>query len=140
MKTIDNELHLLVACKSIHMILKSLLTSTECITACVVIERAVNILDEPDSNKMESKKVAKRIMPIIIGLVLLSHVNDPYYRKSIEDFNGDDRRIWCLIRYPSLVDTYDYFINLMHLVGPLIITIMFTLMIVILLSRIRSRV
>ncbi|UJR19567.1 hypothetical protein I4U23_022697 [Adineta vaga] len=49
-----------------------------------------------------------------------------------------DQRIWCFVRYPSIVHNYNYFITLMHFVGPLIANIISAILIIIFVSRSRS--
>ncbi|CAF1306512.1 unnamed protein product [Adineta ricciae] len=138
MKTIHNEFYSLFACKSIDMVLKSLLASNEWIIACVAIERVVNTRSGPKFDKIKSKQLAKRVIPIVIGLILLSHGHDTYYRELIKDFDDEDPRIWCFVRYPPVVNMYNSFITLLHFLGPFIVNLTSATMIIILVIRSRS--
>ncbi|CAF3844737.1 unnamed protein product [Adineta steineri] len=138
MKIIENEFQLLFACKSIDMILKSLLASNEWMVACVAIERTINTISGPKFNKIKSKKLAKWIIVFVISLTFISHFHDPYYRELIKDIDGDDQRIWCFVRYPSFVYNYNYFITLFHFLVPILINIISAIIIIILVTRSRS--
>ncbi|CAF1622897.1 unnamed protein product [Adineta ricciae] len=138
MATIENRDYLWFSCKSIDMILKSLLVSNEWIIACVAIERTVSTMTGPKFDKKRSRQLARWVIAAVIVLTLLSHVHDPYYRRLITDVDENDQRIWCFADYPPIVHTYNYLVNLVHFLGPLIINIISAIMIIILVTRSRS--
>ncbi|CAF1366645.1 unnamed protein product [Adineta ricciae] len=136
----SNQNESLIACKLIDILLKSFLASNEWIIACVAIERAINTMSGTRFNKIKSKQIAKWIIPFLICLILISYFHESYYRTLLYDTDEDEQRIWCFVRYPSMVDNYNYFLTFIHFLGPLIINILSAFSIIILVARNRSNI
>jgi hypothetical protein len=54
---------------------------------------------------------------------MLTHIHDPLHRELIEDFDIDEKRIWCFVRYSSSVGIYNSIITLFHFLVPFMINI-----------------
>ena len=138
MQIITSRTILKLNCHSIDILLKWLLASNQWITACVSIERVISIVQGPYFNKQRSRHVAKRIIPVVLTIVLLSHTHDPLYRQLIEDNDEDEIRISCFVRYSAAVNIYNSIVTLAHLICPLAINVITTIFIVISMTRSRS--
>ncbi|CAF1069318.1 unnamed protein product [Rotaria sordida] len=117
MSIITNRSILFINCISIEIILKSCLASSTTF------------------NKIKSKIIAKRITFIIIILIILTHIHDPFHRKLINDLDGDQQRIWCLSQYSSTITKYNTFITLFHFLVPFSINLISAFVIIIVAAR-----
>lgn len=140
MQTIQNRSLLFFNCLIIDIVLMVLMASNEWLIAAVAIERLINAAQGTSFNKNKSKYLAKRIIPVICLLITLSHVHDPIYRRLIDDFDGDEQRVWCFVEYPSSMKSYNSFITLIHLFGPLSINLISALIIIRVVVHRRSNV
>ncbi|CAF2543175.1 unnamed protein product [Rotaria sp. Silwood2] len=137
---VTNRSILSINCISIEIILKSCLTSCEWLNACVAIERMFSIMKGITFNKQKSKVIAKRVIFVIIIVIILTHMHDPFHRQVINDLDGDQQRIWCLSQYPSTVTQYNTFITLFHFLVPFSINLISALIIIIVAARSRFKV
>ncbi|CAF1260817.1 unnamed protein product [Rotaria sordida] len=140
MSIITNRSILFINCISIEIILKSCLASSEWLNACVAIERMFNVIKGTTFNKIKSKIIAKCITFIIIILIILTHIHDPFHRKFINDLDGDPQRIWCLSQYSSTITKYNTFITLFHFLVPFSINLISAFVIIIVAARRRVRI
>ncbi|CAF1379996.1 unnamed protein product [Rotaria sordida] len=140
MSIITNRSILSINCKSIEIILKSGLTSTEWLNACVSIERMFNIMSGISFNKTASRIIAKRVIFIVIILTLITHIHDPIKRQLIDDLDGDQQRIWCLSQYSSTLTIYNKFITLFHFLMPFSINMISAFITIIVAARSRAKV
>ncbi|CAF4022619.1 unnamed protein product [Rotaria sordida] len=140
MSIITNRSILSINCKSIEIILKSGLTSTEWLNACVSIERMFNIMSGISFNKTASRIIAKRVIFIVIILTLITHIHDPIKRQLIDDLDGDQQRIWCLSQYSSTLTIYSKFITLFHFLMPFSINMISAFITIIVAARSRAKV
>ena len=131
MKSITNRSFLSLQCSSIDFILRFCLNMDQCLTACVAIERAYISIKGINFNKEKVRLIAKRI---IIGLVLLSivtSIHDPIYRRLIQEENDEEKRIWCIVEYPSTIHILNLVFTISHIIIPFIINFISALIIII---------
>jgi hypothetical protein len=116
MKNTSNELFLLIQCHSIDFLLRICLSMDQWLNACVAVERAMVIIKGPSFDKKKSKKIAKFVSLILLIVISISYIHDPIYRRLIDEQNDDnsEKRIWCIVSYPSNVGVYDYIIHILH--------------------------
>jgi hypothetical protein len=66
------------------------------------------VIKGPKFEKKKSQKAAKFVIPILVILISVSYVHEPIYRHLIDEENDDndnnERRIWCIVSYPSNVE------------------------------------
>ncbi|CAF3318798.1 unnamed protein product [Rotaria sp. Silwood2] len=132
---LTNRSLLIVNCISLDFMLKILLVSTEWFNAGVAVERMTNVIQCAKFNKRKSKQIAKLISVGVFLLVTSTHIHDPIHRKLVEDLDGDEKRLWCLVRYSSIVNIYDLSVTLFHFLVPLSINLISTIVIIIKLAR-----
>ena len=117
--------------------LKSLLVTNEWLNACVAMERMLTVLQGAQFNKSKSKRIVKWAILIILLLAISTNVHDPIKRELIDDFDMDDKRTWCFVRYSSFLEKYNFAMNLFHFVVPMLIN--FISAVTIIISTARSR-
>ncbi|CAF1178378.1 unnamed protein product [Adineta steineri] len=140
MSVITNRSFLYFNCVTIDVILKILLTFNEWCNACVAMERMMSVILATRFQKQKSIKMAKWVVLITFIFTILTHIHEPIRRELIEDFDIDDYRIWCFVRYSSSVRKYNSFITLFHFLAPFSINIISALCIIITLAYRRSAV
>ena len=141
MGSIKNRLFLNIQCHSIDFLLRFCLTMDQWLTAFVAIERAFIIIKGINFNKKKSKLIAKWT---IIGLVLITivtNIHDPIYRNLFEEDNDDEeKRIWCIVKYPSAIRIINLIINIFHFIVPFIINLISAIIIIIMSTRQRAAI
>jgi hypothetical protein len=101
MGSINNRSFLYIQYISIDYLLRSLLSISNWLSACVAIERAVNVSLGIKFNKIKSKKIAKWMILIVILFTSCTYIYDPLHRDLIDD--EDEQRTWCVTKYSSSV-------------------------------------
>jgi tetrahydromethanopterin S-methyltransferase subunit C len=86
------------------------------LSACVAIERAVNVSSGVNFNKVKSKQVAKWIICLVFIITGCTHIHDPIHRYLIDD--EAEHRTWCIVQYSSSLQTFDWIVNILHFVFP----------------------
>jgi hypothetical protein len=68
---------------------------------------------------------------------MITNIYDPIYRRLfIEDNNDDDeRRLWCIVQYPSAIQIINLIINILHFIVPFIVNLISALVIIIMSTR-----
>ncbi|CAF4495834.1 unnamed protein product [Rotaria sp. Silwood2] len=140
MSIITNRSMLSINCKSIEIILKSCLASTEWLNACVSIERIFTVINGISFNKKESRIMAKRVIFVVIVVTIITHIHDPLRRRLIDDLDGDQQRVWCLSQYSSTLTKYNTFITIFHFLIPFAINMTSAFIIIILTARSRTKI
>jgi len=115
-----------------------LLATNEWLNACVAIERMLTVLKGANFNKSKSKRIAKWISFIILLLIICTYLHDPLKRELIDDFDIDEKRTWCFVRYSPFLETYNFAVNLFHFLVPMLINLISALIIIVLTARSRS--
>ncbi|CAF2974159.1 unnamed protein product, partial [Rotaria sp. Silwood2] len=90
-----------IGCILIDFILQITLNMENWLTACVAIERAINACKAANFNKMKSRFIAKRLVPFLILITILTELHDPFHRRLIDDEDLFDRRTLCIVIYTS---------------------------------------
>ncbi|CAF1195873.1 unnamed protein product [Adineta ricciae] len=118
-------------CLIVDVLIRIFLGLSEWLNCCVAIERMFSVIMGVRFRRTTSVRYSKRIIIIIIILVTSTHVHEPLRRELIDDFDIDERRIWCFVRYSSLIEKYNSVITLFHFLIPFIINIISSLWIII---------
>ncbi|CAF4927760.1 unnamed protein product [Rotaria sp. Silwood1] len=138
MSIITNYSFLKSSCICLDMLLKSLLAIGDWLNACVSIERVLTIQLGIKFNKLKSKQIAKKVVFGIYLVVFASFIYDSVYRRLLDD--TEEQRIWCIVRYPSSVQTFATFNNSFHFLVPLSINFISIASIIILVARQKSKI
>jgi hypothetical protein len=124
MTIISNRSFLLFQCHSIDFILRICLCMDQWLNACVAMERAITTIKGALFNKKKSKKSAKYVIVILLIIIIGSFIYDPIYRRLIdEEDDANEKRIWCIVTYPSNIKIFDSFIHPFHIFGPFMINL-----------------
>jgi hypothetical protein len=107
-------------------------------SACVAVERAVNVSQGINFNKSKSKQVARWIILIVILSISCTHIYDPLYRRLIDD--EDEQRTWCVTQYPSSVQIFNWLLSIFHFSLPFSINCISAVVVIITATRTRSNV
>ncbi|CAF3871470.1 unnamed protein product, partial [Didymodactylos carnosus] len=92
MTLLSNRTTVHISCLSIEYLLKVLPTIGDWLNACVAIERAVAVSRGFRYNKNESKRIAKKIVILLIIMNMVSGIHDPVNRSLTDD--PQDQRTW----------------------------------------------
>ncbi|CAF4840782.1 unnamed protein product [Rotaria sp. Silwood1] len=123
-----------------YMILKVLVASNDWLYGCVALERVITVINSVKFNQIKSKQMAKWIILCVFLLTIITHIHDPIHRRLINDSDGDEQRLWCLVRYSSSVNIFNIFITFFHFLIPFSINLISTITIIISIARSRSKV
>jgi hypothetical protein len=135
---INNHLFLNIQCLSIDFILRVLLSAGNWFNACVAIERMVNISRGTNFDKAKSRIIAKWMILIVYLFTLFTHIHDPIHRHLIDD--EEEKRTWCVTKYTSFIQIYDWIVNIFHFSFPFSINCISGILIIIVTTRTRSNV
>jgi hypothetical protein len=112
------------------------------LSACVATERAITAIKGARFDKKESKKIAKRIIIILVIIIIVISFHDPIFRQLIDEENHDDddnntnaKRKWCILTYPASLQIYNYIIHTLHFVGPFLINLISSMVLITTKSR-----
>ena len=89
-------------------------------------------------NKSKSKKIAKRMIFIILLLSIITYVHDPFHYRLIDDVDTDENRTWCFVRYSNSIKIYNIIINLFHFIVPFSINIISSILLILSTARRRA--
>jgi len=123
MTLISNRSFLQVQCISLDFILRVCLYMDQWLNACVAIERAISVIKGVHFGKKKSKQAAKMVIMIVLVLIVSTSIHDPIYRRLIDEENEDEKRIWCIITYPSRLQLFNSIMETFHVFGPFIINL-----------------
>jgi len=136
MMLITNRNYLSFNCILIDFIIKSFLNAIDWLNACVSVERAMITIYDVNYNKVKHKKAAKWIVMFIWILVLITNIQDPIYRRLIED--NEDNRIWCIVQYSPSLRIFNSIILIIHFSIPFLLNISSACIVIHTLARHRS--
>ncbi|CAF1376715.1 unnamed protein product [Adineta steineri] len=126
-------------CILLDVSIKLLIAFNDWLDTCVCIERAITVSKGVKFNKNKSKQVSKWVILIILIVTILTHLHDPIHRQLIDDIDIDEKRVWCLVQYPSSsIKTWNSFITFVHFLMPFIINLLSIIFIIISIARSRS--
>ncbi|CAF0832608.1 unnamed protein product [Adineta ricciae] len=126
------------SCKLTDVLLKTLLSSGDWLSACVAIERAFISIQGIRFNKSASKRIPRYAVPLLLSLTGISYIHDLIFRELFDD--NDEDRIWCTVKYSPGVKVFNRFINIFHFLTPFIINCLSAAIIIIQMFRIRRQV
>ena len=138
MISIGNRSFVLVQCVCVDFLLRLLVSTNDWLSACVAIERAINVSIGIDFNKQKSKHVAKWIILVVFLFTISTHIHDPISRQLIND--EEEQRMWCVTKYSSTLQIFDWVVNIVHFSIPFATNFISALVIVITAARRRSNV
>jgi hypothetical protein len=120
---IMNRSFLSFQCHSIDFLLRICLNMDQWLNAFVAIERAYTTIKGTRFNKAKSKQAAKLVIGILLIFTIGTTIHDPVYRRLIEEESDDEKRIWCIVTYPSSIQTFDSIMLTFHVCVPFIINL-----------------
>jgi hypothetical protein len=110
------------------------------LTAFVSIERAYIIIKGVQFDKKKTRSTAKRTI-VGLGIVtILTNIHDPIYRRLFIEDDDEENRIWCYVKYPSVIGIIDSVMNIFHFVVPFIINLISAIIIITVKARQRLNV
>jgi hypothetical protein len=136
MGSINNRSFLYIQCRIIDYFLRFLLSTGDWLSACVAMERTMNVLKGIHFSKTKSKQIAKWVILFIFILTISTYIHDPIYRDLIDD--KQEQRTWCITSYSSSIQKFDWAINILHFSLPFLINLSTSIIIIISRARIRS--
>jgi len=138
MLLITNETFLIVNCKTIDFLLRFLPITVEWLSACVAIERVLNIILGINFNQRKSQIWAKLTVFIVILINIVSALHDSLNRYLLED--TEEQRIWCIVSYThsSWLNIYNKSLNIIHFLVPFSINFTSAFVIIVISARKRS--
>ena len=134
--SISNRSFLGFHCLSMDYCIRVILSINEWLSACVAIERAVNILQGVKFNKKKSKQIAKWAVASVVLIVSCSYIHEPIHRRLIED--EEEQRTWCVTQYSSTIQIFDGILTICHFIIPFIINCISALIVILISARTRS--
>jgi hypothetical protein len=140
MTFISNRLFLQIQCISLDFFLLVCLNMDQWLNACVASERAINIIKGVHFDKGKSKRVAKLVILILIIFNIVTSIHDPFYRHLIDEEHENEKRIWCIVSYPSSLQVYNSIMNSLHFFAPFLINLISAIILVTKKSRQESNV
>jgi hypothetical protein len=142
MTIISNRSFLSFQCHSIDFILRVCLSMDQWLSACVAVERAITAIKGLGFVKKKSRQAAKLVIVILLIVIVGTCIHDPIYRRLINEENEDDdqKRIWCIVTYPSSLQIYNYIIHIVHFFGPFMINLISPVILIIKTSHHQSNV
>ena len=123
-------------CMSLEFLLRLLLTSGDWLSACIAVERAVNISQGVSFSKTKSQRLAKRIIPLVFIFTGCTHLHDPFSRSLIDD--EEEQRTLCIVRYSSSLQKLDQVWSVWHFFVPFGINCISALIVIFTAARTRS--
>ncbi|CAF4848680.1 unnamed protein product [Rotaria sp. Silwood1] len=140
MTIISNPLFLRIQCISLDFLLRVFLNMDQWLNACIALERAITTLMAAGFDKKKSKQIAKIVISILIMFMIGTNIYDPIYRRLIDEENEDEKRTWCIVTYPSSLQTFNSFMQTFHFLVPFLINLISAVILIIKKSRQQSNV
>jgi hypothetical protein len=138
MGSINNRSSLNIQCMIIDYFLRFLLSTGDWLSACVAIERTMNVLKGIQFSKKKSKQFAKLVILFVFILTISTYIHDPIHRGLIDD--KEEQRTWCVTTYSSSVQKFDWAINILHFSIPFLINLSSSIIIIISTTRLRVKI
>jgi hypothetical protein len=104
------------------------------LNACVATERAFTIIKGASFSKKKSKRTAKFVLILLVIVIAGTCIHDPISRSLIDEESNDDddnvKRTWCIAKYGSFLQVYNSMINTIHFLGPFMINLISTIILI----------
>jgi hypothetical protein len=130
MKVIVNRLFLYIQCHSIDFILRCSSNMDQWLNACVAMEQAIAVIKDKKFNKKKSIQIAKLIVPILLIINIGTGLDDPIFRRLIDEENEDEKRVWCIVSYSSNLQMFNSWMNIFHFITPFLLNLISAILIV----------
>jgi hypothetical protein len=144
MAIITNRSFLLFQCHSIDFLLQVGLYMDQWLNACVATERAFTIIKGASFKKKKSKGTAKFVILLLVIVIVGTYIHDPISRDLIDEESNDDddkmKRTWCIVNYGSVLQVYNSMINTIHFLGPFMINLISTIILITKKSRQKANI
>ena len=138
---VTNRFFLRSQCFSIDFLLRTGLQFDQWLHACIAIERTMIAIKGGTFNKLNSKRMAKYIMPFLLASIIITTLPDPFHRRLINEEDDDDsRRIWCIVVYSSFFKSLTSYVNTFHSFAPFSINIIASIVIIVTTARRKTAV
>ncbi|CAF2906985.1 unnamed protein product [Rotaria sp. Silwood2] len=112
-----------ITCFGLDYLIAVLISLYYSLTACIAIERTVAVYTHLLFNKMQSRNVAKTIIPILIVYHSLIAIHEFFQRRLLSDRHFSDHR-WCSLYYNTPNRSiFIKFTNVFHLLFPYLINL-----------------
>ena len=85
----------------------------------------------------KSIRIARKLVPCLLSLVILTKIHDPLHRQLVDDL--DEQRIWCVAAYSSAVQPYHSIVTTGHFLAPFVISLSSAVIIIVKITRIRFK-
>ncbi|CAF4759733.1 unnamed protein product, partial [Rotaria sp. Silwood2] len=138
MATLSNRSFLQIECLLFDFILRVCLNMDQWLNACVATERTITMIKGARFRKKKSKRIAKIVIIILLIFIISTSIYDPLHRRLIDEENEDDKRLWCITTYSSSLRIFNSVIHTFHFLGPFIINLTSSIMLVTKRSRQKS--
>jgi hypothetical protein len=135
--SMNNRSFLYIQCVSVDYLLRSLLSISDWLSACVAIERAINVSQGIKFNKIKSKQIAKWMILIVILFTSCTYIYDPLHRHLIDD-DEEEQHTWCVTKYSSSLQVFDWLLNIFHFSLPFSINCISAVIVIVIATRTRS--
>jgi hypothetical protein len=112
-----------ILCIGLEFILIVLSSMFDWLTACIAIERTINVIKGASFNKKASVRAAKYVIVILFVFNIMTNIHDPIYRRLINDPRGTGQQ-WCILDFTNnyvWLNTYEKVTNITHIIGPFFI-------------------
>jgi hypothetical protein len=127
-----NRSFLYFQCMTLDYLLRIGLNLDQWFNTCVAMERAITVIKGINFNKQKSKRIAKYMIIFLVVLNVSTIIYDPIYRRLIDDGDNEDtKRIWCIVSYPSGLQTFNLIINIFHFCAPFLLNFISSFIIII---------
>ena len=127
-----------IQCISMDFVVRSLLSISDWLSACVAIERAVSVIQGVKFSKIKSKCVARWVVVMVILLTSCSYLYDPILRRVMND--EEEQQTWCVTEYSPSVQMLDWIVNIVYFTLPFVINGISALLVIITITRTRVNV
>jgi hypothetical protein len=109
------------------------------LTTCVAIERAYITIKGVNLNKQKVRLTAKLIIIALGFLTIGTSIHDPINRRLVDEINdNDEKRIWCVVSYSSVIRIFNLIITIFHIIVPFIINLIAAIIIITMNARQRA--
>jgi hypothetical protein len=144
MTIISNRSFLSMQCYSIDFLLRIGLSMDQWLNACVATERAFTVIKGAKFSKKKSKLAAKFVIILLVIIIVGTSIHDPISRGLIDEESNDDddnvKRTWCIVNYGSVLQVYNSMINTIHFLGPFLINLISSIILITKKSRQQAKI
>ena len=138
MTYMNNKSFLLFQCRSLDFVIRTGLSMDQWLIACVAMERAVTVIKGVNFDRKKYKTIAKFLILVLLLFTAATNIQEITSRQLLEDESNDEKRIWCIVKYPEGVQFYHSVINIIHFCAPFIINVLSAVIIIIVTARLKT--